>query len=364
MKYLVLLLFIPIFSIAQKKVAPKIPKPKAIRVVGVPKPRKDYIIAGNVKGYKDGTVVTLLNPQTNIPDMNAIVMKGKFTIKGKMDKPDFRVIMFDNKPPYLSLFLDNCLMEINGNSNAIEKAGVVGSLSHMEFQAFSALMEPYKNVFDDTKSYDSARAERAAVLCREFIVQRPGSYVSPLALLRFNQITEDVFETEQLYNFLKADVKNTALSNYIQSLVQEAKKNPVGSILANFVQKDTAGVEVSLASFKGKYVLVDFWASWCIPCRKENPTVVKAFENYKDKNFTVLGVSLDQNADNWKTAIKQDSLLWQHVSDLKGWGNEVALQFEIFNIPQNFLLDPEGKIIAKNIRGASLERKLRHFLIK
>jgi peroxiredoxin len=364
MKYLVLLLFIPFISVAQKKVPAKTAKPKQIKVIGVPKPRKDYIINGNVKGYKDGTVVTLLNPQTNIPDMNAIVMNGKFTIKGKMDKPDFRVIMFDNKPPYLSLFLDNSIVEINGNSNAIANAGVLGSLSHMEFQNFSTLMEPYMNVFDETKSYDSARAERAAALCRLFVLQRPGSYVSPLALLRFNQITEDVSETEKLYNSLKAEVKNTALSNYIQSLVQEAKKNPVGSTLPNFVQKDTAGNELSLASLKGKYVLVDFWASWCRPCRQENPNIVKAFEKYKDRNFTVLGVSLDQNAENWKNAIQQDSLTWQHVSDLKGWANEVALQFEIYNIPQNFLLDPEGKIIAKNIRGAALERKLRHFLIR
>jgi peroxiredoxin len=364
MKYLVLLLLVPSFSVAQKKVVNKSAKPKQIKVIGLPKPRKDYIINGNVKGYKDGTVVTLLNPQTNLPDMNAIVMNGKFTIKGKMDKPDFRVIMFDNKPPYLSLFLDNSIVEINGNSNAIEKAGVVGSLSHLEFQNFSMLMEPYIHVFDETKSYDSARADRAAVLCKEFILQRSGSYVSPLALLRFNQITEDVFETEKLYNTLKAEVKNTALSNYIQSLVQEAKKNPIGATLANFVQKDTSGKEVTLAAYKGKYVLVDFWASWCRPCRQENPNVVKAFEKYKDRNFTVLGVSLDQDTASWKIAIKQDSLTWQHVSDLKGWANEVALQFEIYNIPQNFLLDPEGKIIAKNIRGAALERKLRHFLIR
>ena len=182
-------------------------------------------------------------------------------------------------------------------------------------------------------------------------------------------ITKDLFKDNApaLQKWVNTLTKEATTSIYAQEIKNELSNlmnGAIGSPAMDFTQNDTADKPVSLSSFKGKYVLLDFWASWCLPCRKENPTVVKAFENYKDKNFTVLGVSLDQNADNWKTAIKQDSLLWQHVSDLKGWGNEVALQFEIFNIPQNFLLDPEGNIIAKNIRGASLERKLRHFLIK
>jgi peroxiredoxin len=128
----------------------------------------------------------------------------------------------------------------------------------------------------------------------------------------------------------------------------------------DFTQNDTLGNPVSLSSFKGKYVLIDFWASWCGPCRQENPNVVKAFNNYKDKGFTVLGVSLDQpNAkDKWMKAIHDDNLTWTQVSDLKFWGNAVAVQYGIQAIPQNFLIDPQGKIIGKNLRGEALNKKL------
>jgi thiol-disulfide isomerase/thioredoxin len=123
----------------------------------------------------------------------------------------------------------------------------------------------------------------------------------------------------------------------------------IGTQAVEFTQNDTEGHPVSLSSFRGKYVLVDFWASWCAPCRRENPHVVEAYQQYKNKNFTILSVSLDRQKENWLKAIKDDNLTWTHVSDLQYWDNAVARLYMIEQIPQNILIDPNGKIIARNL---------------
>jgi peroxiredoxin len=165
-------------------------------------------------------------------------------------------------------------------------------------------------------------------------------------------------QMEKLFGTLTPEVRSGPIGNYISQQIVEGRKNPIGRELPDFSQPDTAGKPVSLSSLKGKYVLVDFWASWCGPCRQENPNVVNVFNKYKDKNFTVLGVSLDKSRKPWIDAIAADQLTWTHISDLKGWQNSVAMQFQIQSIPQNFLIDPSGKVIAKNLRGEALEQKI------
>ena len=134
------------------------------------------------------------------------------------------------------------------------------------------------------------------------------------------------------------------------------------SVVARAALPNPEGQVVALSSLRGKYVLIDFWASWCGPCRQENPNVVNAFNKYRDKNFTVLGISLDKSKKPWIDAIAMDGLNWTQLSDLKGWSNSVAQQFQIVSIPQNFLVDPNGVVIAKNLRGAALESKLASLL--
>lgn len=135
-----------------------------------------------------------------------------------------------------------------------------------------------------------------------------------------------------------------------------------GRVAPDFTQKTPEGTDLSLSDLKGKYVLIDFWASWCGPCRRENPNVVRMYNAYKDKGFEILGVSLDRSKDNWLAAIEKDQLTWKHVSDLKHWSNAVARQYNVSSVPFTMLIDPEGRIVAKNLRGPSLEAKLKELL--
>ena len=153
---------------------------------------------------------------------------------------------------------------------------------------------------------------------------------------------------------------STKSAKSLKENIEIAKKTGVGKIAMDFTQDDTLGKPVSLSSLRGRYLLVDFWASWCGPCRAENPNLVKVFHKYKDKGFHILGVSLDRpgQKEKWMKAIHDDGLEWTQVSDLQFWNNAVAKQYGIQAIPQNLLLDPEGKIIAKNIRGEELEQKV------
>jgi peroxiredoxin len=195
---------------------------------------------------------------------------------------------------------------------------------------------------------------------KKYLAEKPSS---PIAMFVFRQfagydINADV--VEPVFLGLAEKLRNGPAGKEMAERIEVAKKTGIGRMAMDFTQNDTLGNPVSLSSFKGKYVLIDFWASWCGPCRQENPNVVKAFNNYKEKGFTVLGVSLDQpNAkDKWMKAIHDDNLTWTQVSDLKFWKNEVAVQYGIQAIPQNFLIDPQGKIIGKNLRGEALNKKL------
>lgn len=305
---------------------------------------KGYVINGEVENMPEGKVYLKSFRNKMFFDVDtAEVQNGKFTFKGEVEEPLLFGLATDDMDYPVQLFLENTQMNV--------KIGADGeSITVQNSPVNDVFLGNAEKVFDEGYDIDSLITKYPDSPAAAYFLYRYFTYQLPLDQLKATRAK------------ISPALANCPYVTDLDQIIARLENVQIGKTAPGFTLPDTAGVDVSLSDFRGKYVLLDFWASWCPPCRHENPNVVKAFQEYKDKNFTIIGISLDQNKAKWMKAIQDDHLTWTHVSDLKYWDSEIPALYGVRGIPANVLLDPNGVILAKNITGEELHAKLKEHI--
>ena len=306
---------------------------------------KGYTIEGKVVGVDHGMIYLKKNVEKAYVDVDsAVIENGTFVFKGIAEEPmlyGLTTVKESKRPQAFFMGNENLLVSLDEADNKMEVSS-------------SSLNDLYKD------NVSLLRTKEFSI--DSLITAYPASPVAAYFLANSLAYQFDLEQLKELRTKFAPSLDGTAYIKQLEGIIGRLANVQVGSVAPDFTLPDVNGNPVSLSSFRGKYVLVDFWAAWCPDCRKENPNIVAAWNKYKDSNFDVLGVSLDRTKEQWLAAIEKDQLTWTHVSDLKDWNSDVAILYAIRWVPTSFLIDPNGVILAVSLEGDELLEKLEEVL--
>jgi thiol-disulfide isomerase/thioredoxin len=311
------------------------------------KSNTEFSLTGKTRGIENGTMIYLDNADSQTIDLidSTKVENNSFVFNTELPNSPLHVVLrTNNDAHYRFLWLENKSMTFDATHNDFENATITGSKVEKLAQSLRKELE--------NLSEENQRKKEI-----EFIKNHPNSIVSAETLSTY-LTTFGKKETKELFDLFSEENKLSKYGKIISSYLELKEQAEIGGQFIDFEMVDKNGELQKLSELKGKIILLDFWASWCAPCRKENPNLVKTYEKFKPKGFEIFAVSLDENKENWIKAIEKDKLNWYHVNDLKGNGNKASLIYGVEGIPDSFLIDQNGIIIARDLRGKELDKKL------
>ncbi|WP_072881408.1 TlpA disulfide reductase family protein [Salegentibacter echinorum] len=334
-----------------------------------------YTINGALRNLPDSTSVVMYLDMDTVLD-STIVMNEKFRFKGKIERPRRVMLRIESTKEGRLFWLENKMIDITGEKGNIQNSQIEGSTTQDEAELLLSRkdsiyekMESLRDMITDANRdslflVHEKMIDQEVEINKEFIKDYPNSYESITVLNDGTMQRLGPLETGKLFSLMNDSLRSTKEGKTIADFIKLPASPKVGEQYVDFKQKNMEGQSVKFSEVIGKYTLLEFWASWCGPCRSSNPELIQLYERYKDNGFTIVGVSLDTNKEKWIKAVQQDGLNWQNLSDLKGFHSKPAEVYGVTAIPENFLIDENGIIIARYLRGNNLEKKLKELLEK